>query len=272
LVRFDIQLLEDPDIAGLEYQRGTLAGWEVREYALVKWGYRCAYCHQEATRWELDHILPRSRGGPSRVFNLALACHACNQEKGDRTAAEYGHPEVEAEAKRPLKDAAAVNSIRWALFEQLKHTGLPIETGSGGLTKWNRTERGLPKTHWIDAACVGASTPASISVKDVVPLQVTAMGRQRRQMCLVDAYGFPRTKSKGTSVVQGFRTGDIARAVISIGTKAGAYVGRVAVRQTGSFNITTAAGTIQGLNAQYFTALQRVDGFAYQHGKRAAGR
>ncbi len=159
LVRFDTQLIEQPDITGIEYQQGTLAGWEVREYLLMKWGYRCAYCQKQVTRWEVDHVIPRSRGGSNRVKNLALACHACNQAKGDRTAAEYGHPDVQVQVGNPLKDAAAVNSIRWALYERLKQTGVPIETGTGGRTKWNRAQRGLPKTHWLDAACVGASTP-----------------------------------------------------------------------------------------------------------------
>ena len=104
-VRFDTQLLHHPDIAGVAYQHGTLAGTEVREYLLLKWSYRCAYCHQEATstnRWEIDHIRPRSRGGSDRPANLALSCHTCNQAKGDRTAEEFGHPEVQAQAKTPL--------------------------------------------------------------------------------------------------------------------------------------------------------------------------
>ena len=37
-----------------------------------------------------------------------------------------------ARAKAPLRDAAAVNATRWNLFERLKRTGLPVETGSGG--------------------------------------------------------------------------------------------------------------------------------------------
>lgn len=269
VVRFDTQLIEHPDMSGIEYQQGTLAGWETREYLLLKWGYRCAYCGKETTRWEVDHIIPRSRGGSNRISNLALSCHECNQEKGDRTAAEYGHPEVQAQAKRSLQDAAAVNSTRWALYERLKQTGLPIEAGTGGRTKWNRTQRELPKTHWIDAACVGVSTPTTITIQGIVPLVIKAMGRQRRQMCLPDAYGFPRTKSKGKSLVQGFRTGDIAKAIIPTGTKVGTYVGRVAVRETGRFNITTTHGTIQGLNARYFTAIQCVDGYSYQKGRSA---
>jgi hypothetical protein len=47
---------------------------------------------------------------------------------------------VKAQAKAPLKDAAAVNATRWALFNRLKGIDLPIETGSGGLTKFNGYE------------------------------------------------------------------------------------------------------------------------------------
>lgn len=44
LVRFDTQALQNPEVSGVEYQRGELHGYEVREYLLEKWGRRCAYC------------------------------------------------------------------------------------------------------------------------------------------------------------------------------------------------------------------------------------
>ncbi len=34
LVRFDLQQIDNPEVAGLEYQQGTLQGYEVREYLL----------------------------------------------------------------------------------------------------------------------------------------------------------------------------------------------------------------------------------------------
>src|SRR5262249_39786768 len=149
------------------------------------WDYCCAYCHQTATRWEVDHLIPRSRGGSDRPSNLALACRPRNQAKDNQTAAEFGHPEVQAQAKAPLQDAAAVNGTRQALHRRLLALGLPVETGSGGLTKYNRAQRGLPKAHWLDAACVGASTPQRLGWRDVVPVVITAQGWQRRQMCLM---------------------------------------------------------------------------------------
>ena len=202
LVRFDTQLMENPEIKGVEYQQGTLVGYEVRESLLEKWERRCAYCHKTDVPLEVEHIVPRARGGSNRVSNLTLACEPCNKKKGTQAAAEFGHPEVQAQAKRPLKDAAAMNATRWALFSRLQATGLPVETGTGARTKWNRTTRQLPKTHWLDAACVGGSTPEVLQVQGVVPLVVTATGWQSRQMCLMDKHGFPRTRAKQQSRVR----------------------------------------------------------------------
>jgi hypothetical protein len=62
LVRFDMQLMENPEISGVEYQEGTLVGCEVREYLLAKWGHKCAYCDKEHVPFNIDHVHPRSRG------------------------------------------------------------------------------------------------------------------------------------------------------------------------------------------------------------------
>ena len=97
LVKFDLQVLEDPAITGIAYQQGTLAGYEVREYLLEKWHRHCAYCGATDQPFEVDHIIPRSRPGTSnRIGNLALACHACNQAKGKRTGRYQGKVAVKA--------------------------------------------------------------------------------------------------------------------------------------------------------------------------------
>ena len=33
--------------------------------------------------WEVDHSVPRSRGGTSHMNNLIPVCYYCNREKGD---------------------------------------------------------------------------------------------------------------------------------------------------------------------------------------------
>ncbi len=266
LARFDTQALEHPDIEGGEYQHGTLKGYEVREYVLLKWNHQCAYCDAGDVPLELDHVQPRSKHGSNRVSNLTLACVACNQRKGNRDVREF----LQAHMKAPLRDAAAVNATRWALNARLKLLGLPVEGGSGGLTKYNRMMRGLDKTHWLDAANVGRSTPASLIIKDIVPLHITATGHGSRQMCRMDKYGFPRTGPKQHKRVQGFQTGDLVRAVVTSGPKQGAFVGKVAVRTRGVFNLTTAQGVVTDIHHRYCTLIARADGYTYQQRKEAA--
>lgn len=266
LVRFDTQLLENPDISGVEYQQGSLTGYEVREWLLEKWGRRCAYCGAANRPLQVEHIVPRSRGGSQRISNLTLACGPCNTRKGTRTAEEFGYPELQAQARQALKDVAAVNTTRWGLYRRLLATGLAVEVGTGGRTKFNRTRLGLEKAHWLDASCVGASTPDQLDVRGVRPLSLGATGHGSRQACRMDRYSFPRTGPKQARTVHGFRSGDLVRAVVPSGKKAGTHVGRVAVRATGSFNTTTATGTVQGIRYRYCRLLQRADGYSYPGG------
>jgi len=269
LVKFDTQLMENPEISGVSYQQGTLTGYEVKEYLLEKWNRKCAYCDKKEVPLEIEHIRPKSKGGSDRISNLTLACNSCNKKKGNKPVEEFlkGKPQVlkriSAQVKVPLKDAAAVNTTRWALFERLKAVGLPVEIGSGGLTKFNRTRRGLPKEHWIDAACVGQSTPEVLKIDGIKPLEIKACGHGKRQMCRVDKYGFPRTSAKSQKIVKGFQTGDLVKSVVTKGKKTGSYVGRAAIRISGYFNITTSTGVIQGINHKFCRKLHSCDGYAY---------
>lgn len=298
-VRFDMQAMENPEISGVEYQQGTLFGYEVREYLLEKWGRVCVYCDTTDVPLELDHIHPKSRGGSNRISNLAIACHACNQAKGNmplsvflqtdhdrkkrqQSAADKvagNNPQKRAEreryeqnrlervlkqAKASLKDAAAVNATRNILFERLLELGLPVETGSGGRTKFNRSQQRYPKTHWIDAACVGESGAEVYLNPTLRPLQITATGYGRRQMQNMTENGFPRGKAKSRQKVYfGFQTGDMVRAVVTEGQKKGTYQGRVACRKTGSFKIVTAEDKVDGIHYRFCKPIHQQDGYRY---------
>jgi hypothetical protein len=246
-----------------------LQGYEVREYLLEKWNRMCAYCGRREIPLQVEHICPRAKNGSNRISNLTLACEPCNNKKGTQEIQVFlaKQPEVlkriMAQAKAPLIDAAAVNVTRWALSERLSALGLPLEWGTGGRTKFNRVTRGLEKAHWLDAACVGASTPEHLSIKGIAPLLITANGRGCRQMCLMDKRGFPRTGPKQAKVVKGFQTGDMVKAVVTKGVNSGTYVGRVAVRATGSFNIMTNRGKmVEGVCHRSCAALHKGDGYS----------
>jgi hypothetical protein len=243
-------------------------GYEVREYLLEKWSRKCAYCGANGVPLEIEHILPKSRGGSNRVSNLCLACHECNQKKGNLTATEFGHPQVQAVAKKPLQDAAAVNVTRWKLYSLFEQTGMPLEVGTGARTKFNRAKQGYAKTHWLDAVCVGASGGQVFVSPQHRPLLIKAMGHGSRQMCRTDKYGFPSRYRLRQKRHFGFQTGDIVKAVVKTGKKVGTYSGRVACRATGSFNIATSAGIVEGINHKYCTVLHKSDGYTYTKGVR----
>ncbi len=257
-VKFDTALLQHPEITGILYQRGELCGWEIRGYLLWKFGRRCVYCGRGETAFEIDHVVPRSRGGSDRVSNLVLSCHACNTAKSDQTAVEFGHPHVEAEAKLPLRDAAAVNATRFAIIEALGVVGVPIGTWSGGRTRWNRERFGIEKAHCLDALCVGEV--AGVHVPVARTLSISAQGRGSYQRTNVDESGFPRGYLTRKKRMRGFATGDLVRARVPEHLKTGGvHVGRVAVRASGSFRV----GKMDGISAKYCQVVQRADGYSY---------
>lgn len=262
LVRFDTQLMQNAEISGVEYQQGALQGYEVREYLLHKWGRTCAYCNKKDVPLQIEHLVPRARGGSDRISNLTLSCGPCNQKKGNQTAAEYGFAHLMDAAKAPLKDAAGVNTTRWALWRALQATSLPLETGTGGRTKWNRTRLGIEKSHWADAACVGVSTPDRFQARPTNVLLIASKGHGTRQMCRTDKYGFPTRHVPREKRWFGFKTGDLVKAVVPQGKYAGTHVGRVAIRTSGSFNITTAHG-MQRSGYRHCRLVQHADGYAY---------
>lgn len=268
LVKFDTQAMVNPEISGVEYQQGELAGYEVREYLLEKWHRTCAYCGKKDVPLQVEHIQPKANGGSNRVSNLTLACQPCNQKKGSRPIAEFlkDKPDhlkkIQAQARAPLKDAAAVNATRWAIGNRLK-AWLPVEFGSGGRTKYNRTQQGYAKDHWIDAACVGESGERVSIREGAKPLVMTAKGRGTHQVVRTDRFGFPRGKAGRIKRVHGFSTGDIVKLVQPAGKYAGTYIARLAgIRVTGMLDIKTTVGSITA-NWKNFTLIQRNDGFDY---------
>ncbi len=270
LVHFDTQQMQSPEISGVEYQQGTLAGYEVREYLLEKWGRACVYCDAENVPLNLDHVSPRCRGGSDRVSNLTLACIPCNLSKDNRPVEEFlvHDPKrlarVKAQLRTPLRDAAAVNATRWTVKARLEAQGLPVACWSGGRTKWNRHRLAIPKSHVADAAVCGDL--AGIRGWEVVMLVAEATGRGSHQRTRTDAYGFPRLSLPRTKRLHGFATGDLVVADVPPGRKtSGHHTGRIAVRASGSLRV----GAVDGINWKNCRSLQRADGYSYAQGTAA---
>lgn len=57
-------------------------------------GKRCAYCGMPAHSWTLDHIIPKSKGGPTRRWNLLRCCARCNGNKSNTDLLPWYRPQM----------------------------------------------------------------------------------------------------------------------------------------------------------------------------------
>ena len=268
LVKFDTQRMQNPEISGVEYQQGELAGYELKEYLLEKFGRRCVYCAKSGVPLNVEHIVPKARGGSNRLSNLAIACVECNQKKGARPIEEFlkGKPELLARIRKrlktPLRDAASVNATRWALFEALRATGLPIRTGSGALTKYNRHCFGVPKEHWFDALCVGRINGVSYDSCMKV-LNVSCTGRGQYKRTRTDKFGFPICHFMRTKRPHGVGLGDLVRMTVQKGKHPGIWTGRAFPSNDGRVVLILPEFRIWG-RARNCSILSLSDGYGYR--------
>jgi RRXRR protein len=139
---------------------------------------------------------------------------------------------------------------RWALYEALADTGLPAEAACGGRTKFNRSRLGILKTY---ALCVG-EVRARVGWQQ--PTRAIKASGRGDDLTKLAAHGLPRGSCMRTKSVRGFQTGDMVRAEVPTGNKAGTQVGRAAVRGGGCFRVRHA----DGINARYCKLLPCADG------------
>lgn len=289
-VKFDSQLLDNPEISGVEYQQGTLLGYEIREYLLEKYGHNCQYCGGKTKDniLEVEHMQSEKNGGSKSVKNLNLACRTCNRDKGglnldqwleklktsrktELTKTRVSRIESILSKGKVYKSnrySAWVNSYRWTLYRDLTELTDNLELASGGKTKYNRIQvLNLPKEHYYDALCVGTvSETYNFKTNQVLCIKAYGRGsrfRGRTSKCGIITSYLPRQK-----MFFGYQTGDLVKAVVTKGKKIGTYVGRVAVRSSGYFNIRTSSGVVQGIKHDTLKLIQRNDGYAYNFKNR----
>lgn len=287
-VKFDTQLLENPDIEGKQYQQGTLFGYEMKSFLCETYNCTCQYCGGKTGdhRLEWEHKIPRSRGGSDSVKNATLACRTCNEEKDALTPEEWLS---EIKAKKSLNDldririigiqnvisgrktggyryAAWVNNTRWYLANGIKAlSGITdIELSTGGRTAYNRSLLGYKKDHHIDALCVGRKKYGYKHINQPY-LKIKAMGRGTRLRGSINKCGIITVKWKNRhKYVDGLQTGDIVRAIIPNSKYEGIYTGRIMVRSSGSHDIRCIDGClVTGTKKSQYKAIQYNDGYQY---------
>ena len=204
LGQFDPRLLKEGEpVANWEYQRGKLYGYEnSKQYVRERDNYTCQYCGEDGQT--IDHVLPQSRypNLKRELTNMVCACKDCNAEKGNQTAKEFGHPELEEEvdnsSKVNQKSSTGMNYLNTVLLEYLNNDLLYVEREEcekhkdeyafnsdikktfGYITREDRKKIGWPKTHRHDAVTI-VSTGGKVSLLPKY-LKMRWMGRSRRKV------------------------------------------------------------------------------------------
>ena len=159
VAQFDMQKIKNPDIAGAEYQQGPqMDFWNLREYIFFRDNHQCQCCHGKSKDRVLNvhHIESRKTGGNSPV-NLVTLCETCHDS--------YHKGKVKLKLKRSfrsLRDAAAMNIMRWEVLRETEMTlhPVPVRHTYGYITKNTRIRAGLPKSHAVDALCIAGHPTA----------------------------------------------------------------------------------------------------------------
>lgn len=275
-VSFDVaQMTAGTNLIGTAYQQGPLYDTNLREFVFSKTNGQCSYCGAKAE--EIDHIVPRANGGTNSTHNLTPACRSCNEKKSNLSLKDFGKlmnkDYSHLEPKKLPKYAAIVQAARNYTIRKIKDIIPNTISYASWMTKYNRDKLGLPKEHYYDALSVGNVASYKFFTNKI--LVISAKGRGSRQMCRVDKFGFPRTSPKGSKLVEGFQSGDMVKAIVPKGLKKGGeYLGKVAVRSSGKFDIQikikTKTKTIEGIGHKYCHIIQRGDGYLYNYEKRVA--
>ena len=194
--KFDPQLMMDHDIQGVEYQRGTLFGWQLRAYILERDGGRCVYCRRPNLRLELDHVIPRATGS-NRVDNLAACCRDCNMQKANRPIEDFlaDQPELLRSIKdrlnrSDLASATHINAALPKLTRELQQTGLPLQLTDAAAVSWARQQLNVRKTHCYDATLQGQDYLTIRSLPGKV-LEIRPSNGRAKQKANVDRHGTP---------------------------------------------------------------------------------
>ena len=269
-VSFDVaQMSSDTSLIGIDYQQGPLCNTNLRNFVFSKTKGRCSYCGAKAT--EIDHIVPRAKGGTNSTYNLTPTCKSCNEKKSNLSLKDFGKlvgkDFSKLKPKKLPKDAAIVQSARNYMIKEISKLVADTTSYDAWLTKYNRDQLGLPKEHYYDALSLG-EVPSKFNFLTNKILLISAKGRGSRQMCSMNKYGFPRTSPKGSKFVEGFQTGDIVKAVVTNGLRQGEYLGRVAVKSSGYFKIETKSGVVRDIGYKYCHLIQRGDGYSYNYKER----
>lgn len=202
VAQFDTQLIKNPQIDGVDYQRGEQIGfWNVREYVLARDGHKCQHCHGKSKDPILNvhHIESRKTGG-NAPNNLITLCETCHKDY------HRGKFELKIKRGKSLRDAAVMNIMRWVVYEMARQEFENVHLTYGYVTKKTRIQNGIVKTHAADARCISGNPTASPLPFYYLQKQIRRHNRQIHKAKILK--GGKKKANQSPYLVNGFRLFD----------------------------------------------------------------
>ena len=159
LANFDIQKINNPDIKGKDYKFGEAYGFEnIKSYVLFRDNYTCQHCKGKSkdSKLHVHHIIFRSQGGSDNVDNLICLCKTCH-DKLHKNQIKLNTKGL----KKIHKDSTFMNIMKNTLINRLKLRYENLEITYGYITKQNRYDNSIDKTHRFDALTISGNFKAS---------------------------------------------------------------------------------------------------------------
>jgi 5-methylcytosine-specific restriction endonuclease McrA len=172
----DQPIAEVPDTLAVQERRAQLiAAYGIRD-PQGKLVPRCMYCGTTEGRIEIDHIVPRSRGGTWRWDNLALACVDCNERKGRRTAHEAGMSLQQLPSVTPMR-LLRQQSLIYQTNRRLKRIlsrQMTVHLGTADTADWPEVSR-----HLGQMLAMGQEHPEIAALTTIIAYPVPRQRKQR---------------------------------------------------------------------------------------------
>ena len=288
IASFDTQKMANALTQGIEYQHGTLFGYEVKQYLLTVNKHKCAYCGGLSLDniLEIEHIFPESKGGTNKVSNLTVSCRVCNEAKGSLTLDQWervlrANPDEinskrlknipaikrQSKLKKGFQYSALTQSYKNHLLHELRKDFV-VEVTFGAETKYHRNQLGLPKSQILDAFVI-ASEGKPFKMPKCYILERQVKKRYSHDYISPPKKGQPIVKYKRQPEMFGFSLWDKVKCKHpKNGNVVGYLQGR---RSSGSFAIASLDGDllIGGITYKKLTLLKKA-GSNYIREKRTA--
>ncbi len=240
---FDIHKISNPSVSkkyGWTYQKGQQFGYyNIKAFILARDKHTCQKCskNKQGLKLHVHHVIFKSNGGTDTPNNLITLCAKCHDgvHKLKNGVSEKTSKLLQTKVAKNTRHATEASIIRSQLSKKF---GKYNET-FGYITKFNREQQNLPKTHYIDAVIIASNGEIVEQLPNYFIRKLVSKGDYQLRKGSRSEVVIPIGK------LFGFRKFDVVKTPKGVGYVKGK-------RSSGSFSIHTLSGQVisEGINVR----------------------